>query len=219
MSNNRCWFLPFLFSSAAIIICITPIFGSENNKSNQDSYNLLWLLDDKNLKEPQAKEKRLTPEYKQILDELANSKIPTISAAEFTAKEYMKRSRCAPKDNDFIKVVELKKYGYYFPPIAIKGDLVWVVEAAIGTTTTLTEKNIHKHFPDLPPTKEESLEMLKYSYNCLYLNAITGQTFPSSGSLPFPSPKGTNWSIVRPGPLCHLKAGGPYAKSVLNQAH
>ncbi len=137
--------------------------GSKNNKSNQDSHNLLWLLDDKHLEEHfQAKEKSLTPQYIQILDKLAKSKIPTISAAEFTAKEYMKRSRWTPKDNDFIKVVELKEYDYDFPPIAIKGDLVWVVEAGMWYRSTLTDA--HKHFPDLSP---DSLEVLKYSYNWL----------------------------------------------------
>jgi hypothetical protein len=66
MSDTRCWFLLLLFSSAAIIICITPILGSENNKAYRDSYNLLWLLDDKHLEEdPQAKGKSLTPQYKQ----------------------------------------------------------------------------------------------------------------------------------------------------------
>jgi len=218
MNNNRLWFQFFLFSSVVVIGCLPPVLGSENNKSNQDSHNLLWLLDDKHLEEPpQAKGNSLTPQYKQILDELVKSKIPTISAAEFTAKEYMKRSRWTPKDNDLIKVVELKEYDYDFPPIAIKGDLVWVVEAGMWYPSTLTDA--HKHFPDLPLTKEDSLEVLKYSYNWLYLNAMTGQTFPSSGSLPFPAPKGISWSIVRQGPPCHLRAGGPNAKSVLNQAH
>jgi hypothetical protein len=147
---------------------------------------------------------------------LAKSKIPTISAAEFTAKEYMKRSHWVPKDNDLIKVVELREYGYDFPPIAIKGDLVWAVQTVIWFPSTLKDARIH--FPDLSRTKEDSPEVMQCSYNCLYLNAITGQTFPSSGSLPFPAPKGTYWSIQRAGPQCILKAGGP-AKSVLNRAH
>jgi hypothetical protein len=153
-----------------------PVFSSENTKSNHDPNNLLWLLDDKYLKEPQAKES-LSPQDKQILSELAKSKIPTICTAEFSVKEYMKRSWCTLKDNDSIKVVRLRKYYADSPPIGIKGDLVWTVEAVIWTTPT--------HVSD----------------NFLYVNATIGQIFPSSGRSPLPPPEGRSWSISESGAL------------------
>ncbi len=151
MSKSRYWFLVLLFLSFAVNSFITPVFASENTKTYQDPDNLLWLLDDQYLKESQAKESR-SSHYRQVLDELENSKVPTIETAERLTEEYIKRTGCLSgrirsanversSSNfhiDSVKVMKLTRCSadMYVPYIAKKGDLIWTVAANTLNTTS-----------------------------------------------------------------------------------
>jgi hypothetical protein len=124
--------------------------------------------------------KELGLQEKQILDEVAKSKVPTISAAEYLVKEYLKRIRCPLKAQDEIRVIGLKKYDHDMPPITLKGDLIWIVAIRLSSPGKLPNS-------------------IKYLYDYLYINASIGQVFMSSGEIPLIAP-GYGWSWHEPGP-------------------
>jgi hypothetical protein len=154
MSKSRSSFAFLLFVPAVMITCSIPIFASENTDSRQEPENLLWLLVDQYLKEPQPKG-ALSPQYEQILHELADSKVPTIAAAKHLVEEDIKSSDCLAKDidslrtsrtrmisadfhSDSIKVTGLARClaNIYLPYLAKKGDLIWTVKADRLQTST-----------------------------------------------------------------------------------
>jgi hypothetical protein len=81
VGKSRGKFALLVFVSAVLTVCFMRVVASENPDSKQEPKNLLWLLDDKYLKATQTKE-TLSPQDRQVLDDLANSKVPTTRAAE-----------------------------------------------------------------------------------------------------------------------------------------
>jgi hypothetical protein len=84
----------------------------------RDNHDLLWLLG--------SDPENLSSDYRQVLDTLENSQVPTVEKAEDEAIRF-KLASGGLLAEESVAVVGLLRIGVELPTFANSGDLVWVV--------------------------------------------------------------------------------------------
>jgi hypothetical protein len=84
----------------------------------RDNHDLLWLLG--------SDPENLSSDYRQVLDSLENSQVPTVEKAENEAIRF-KLASGGLLAEESVAVVGLLRIGVELPTFANSGDLVWVV--------------------------------------------------------------------------------------------